>query len=69
MSARIPQPILSLPGDDPATRLVKILVGPSERAMPDPQGSMMDPYDARAISLGTLAGICARSRQSRIVAA
>jgi hypothetical protein len=30
------------------TRLVKILVGLSERAMLDPQGSMMDPNDARS---------------------
>jgi hypothetical protein len=33
----------------PEGRMVKILVGPSKRAMPDPQGSMMDPYDARSI--------------------
>jgi hypothetical protein len=50
-------------------RLVKILIGLSERAMLDPQGSMMDPDDARSISLGTPAVICDRSRQSRIVAA
>src|SRR5215467_5837593 len=37
--------------------------------MSDPQGSMMDPYDARSISLGTPAVICDRSRQPRIVAA